>query len=84
MFRLQRTVLGKSKLLLRLSCLLSFHTRSMSFINYMGNGLFNIIIYLYTIIMYAASRYSKLNAVYSLQPQQSYIMGPCELMKMWM
>lgn len=50
----------------------------------MGNGLFNIMIYLYTIIMYAASRYSKLNAACSLQPQESYIMGACELMKMWM
>lgn len=45
----------------------------MSFMNYMGNGLFNIIIYLYTIIMYAASRYSKLNAAYSLQPQESIL-----------
>lgn len=48
----------------------------MSYMNYIGNKLFNIIIYLYTIIVYSASWYSKLNAARCLQPQQqSYING---------
>jgi len=35
--------------------------------NYIGNELFGIIIYLYTIITYTASGYSKLSAACSLR-----------------
>lgn len=43
----------------------------MSYMNYTGNGWLGIIIYLYTIIMYPASGYSKLSAACSLRHKNS-------------